>query len=151
MTANKQLGLILAGLLLAGTGVVLLVQKAGASNEPQQKTMEKAPIPHSNPVSGREMFKDYCAACHGATGTGDGPAVEFLKAPPADLTTLAKRSNGKFPVAHFDAVLRFGTAAHPHGTSDMPVWGPLFSTRNRELTDLRIRNLRSYVESLQQK
>jgi mono/diheme cytochrome c family protein len=151
MFANKYLGLVLAGLLLFGAGVALLGQRAGASNEPQQKTMERAPIPHSNPVSGQEMYKDYCAACHGATGKGDGPAVEFLKAPPADLTMMAERNNGKFPVAHFDAVFRFGTEAHPHGTTDMPIWGPLFSTRNKDLMDMRIRNLRSYVESIQAK
>ena len=151
MIANKYLGSLLAGLLLAGTGAVLLGQRAGASKEPQQTTMEKTPITRSNPTSGQELYKDYCAACHGATGKGDGPAVEFLKAPPMDLTTMAKRNDGKFPVDHFATVLRFGTKTHQHGTSDMPIWGPLFSKQGKAIVELRIRNLRSYVESIQVK
>lgn len=151
MFANKYLGLALTGLFFAGAGAILLGQRAGASREAQQKKMEKTAVTHSNPASGQEMYKDYCAACHGAAGKGDGPAVEFLKAPPADLTTMAKRNNGQFPADHFAAVLRFGTEAHPHGTSDMPIWGPLFTKHGKDIVELRIANLRSYVESIQQK
>jgi hypothetical protein len=52
--------------------------------------------------------------------------------------------------------LLFGTEKHPHGTSDMPIWGPLFSSlHGNKATDplvkLRIANLTSYLESLQSK
>jgi len=151
MFLKNSLGLTLAGLLLAGGGAVLIGAAARAANAPQQKTMEKQPMTHSNPESGQKMFKDYCAACHGAGGKGDGPAVGFLKAAPQDLTTLAKRNNGTFPGDHFAALLRFGTEAREHGTSDMPIWGPLFRSQNKDLVDLRINNLRAYVESIQQK
>jgi len=151
MLSSKPLGLVLAGILLAGTSAALLEQGARASKEPQEKTMEKKPITYSEPTSGRQMYKDYCAACHGADGKGDGPAVEFLKAPPADLTTMAKRSGGKFPSEHFIAVVRLGTGKSAHGTSDMPIWGPLFGTQNKDVVELRIKNLTAYVESIQQK
>lgn len=151
MFTRNSLSLALAGLLLAGSGVVLLGYATGAARGPQGKTLEKKPIIHSDPASGQRMYKDYCAACHGATGKGDGPAAEILKAPPQDLTMMAKRNNGKFPVDHFSAVLHFGTEAHPHGTSDMPIWGPLFHSQNKDVVELRISNLRSYVESIQQK
>lgn len=151
MLMKNSLGISLAGLLLAGGGAVLMGATARAANDPQQKTMEKAPVTRSQPESGQKMFKDYCAACHGAGGKGDGPAVEFLKAPPQDLTTMAKRNNGKFPADHFAAVLRFGTPGRAHGTSDMPIWGSLFHAQNKDLTELRISNLTSYVESIQQK
>jgi len=150
MCTNRYLGIVLTGILVAGTGAVLLGPRAGTAKEPQQKTMEKEPITYSKPGSGAQMFKDYCAACHGAGGKGDGPAVEFLKAPPADLTTMAKRNGGKFPSEHFIAVIRLGTGKTAHGTTDMPIWGPLFGTQNKDLVDLRIKNLTSYVESLQQ-
>jgi mono/diheme cytochrome c family protein len=98
------------------------------------------------------MFKDYCAACHGIDGKGNGPAVEFLKAPPADLTTLAKRNQGKFPSQQFNGILNFGTKSRAHGTVDMPLWGDLFRSRaGRGLAGVRIANLSSYVESLQEK
>jgi mono/diheme cytochrome c family protein len=150
MLIDKYLRLAVAGVFFAASGTVLLGQQAGATNQPQ-KTIEKKPITHSNPASGKQMFKDYCAACHGATGKGDGPAAELLKTAPPDLTALAKSNNGKFPADHFVAVLHFGTEGHAHGTVDMPVWGPLFSKENKDLTQLRISNLESYVESMQQK
>ena len=149
MLIDNCLRFVLAAVLLSASGTVLLGQQAAATN--QQKTLEKAPITPSNAASGQQMFKDYCAACHGANGKGDGPAAELLKTPPADLTMLAKNNNGKFPADHFEAVLRFGAAGHAHGTSDMPVWGPLFSAQNKSLVQLRISNLESYVASIQQK
>jgi len=37
-------------------------------------------------VRGAELFPSHCAACHGASGKGDGPAAKSLPIPPADLT-----------------------------------------------------------------
>jgi len=149
MLIDKYLRFVLAGVLFAASGTLLRGQGAGATN--QQKTLEKAPITPSNPASGQQMFKDYCAACHGANGKGDGPAAELLKTPPADLSMMAKNNNGKFPAERFEAVLRFGAGGHAHGTSDMPVWGPVFSAQNKNLVQMRISNLESYVASIQQK
>jgi len=150
MLVNTCLRLALAAVLLAGGRTVLLGQQAEATNPPQ-KTLEKVPLTHSSPASGQRMFKDYCAACHGTGGKGDGPAADFLKTAPPDLTVMARNNNGKFPADHFVAVLQFGTEGHAHGTVDMPVWGPLFRKENKDLTQLRISNLESYVESIQQK
>jgi len=97
------------------------------------------------------MWKDYCAACRGRSGAGDGPAAELLKTPPADLSLMAKPNNGKFPAEHFALVLEFGSSGHAHGTSDMPTWGPLFRSVNKDLVRLRIANLSKYVESFQRK
>jgi putative copper export protein/mono/diheme cytochrome c family protein len=38
-------------------------------------------------VRGGGLFSENCAACHGATGSGDGPAARGLSLPPTDLTT----------------------------------------------------------------
>jgi mono/diheme cytochrome c family protein len=99
------------------------------------------------------MFKQYCAACHGPGGKGDGPvAIAFKQAPP-DLTTLAKRHDGKFPEDLVSNVLRNGVKAAAHGDVKMPVWGPLFSKLDSDpiVVDMRISNLTSYVKSLQVK
>ena len=147
MPIKKSTGLTLAGLLLFTLG--------GASSLAQEKRLKTVPMPYSNPQSGAQMYKDYCAVCHGPTGRGDGPAVEFLKAPPLDLRTLAQRNNAKYPADHVAATLRFGVSSHAHGTADMPVWGPVFRAaekgRNEAVAESRIHNLIVFIESLQQK
>jgi mono/diheme cytochrome c family protein len=99
------------------------------------------------------MFNSYCAPCHGKGGKGDGPAATALKVPPANLTQLAKKNNGKFPADHVATILRTGVSG-AHGSSDMPVWGPLFASvsgKDQSLVQMRISNLIHYLESLQEK
>ena len=151
MLVNKTLGLVLAGMVILAGSALLTVQGTATPQDTQEKKLKKVPITHSDPASGKQMYMDYCAACHGMDGKGNGPATEFLKAPPPDLTMLAKPNNGKFPAAHFAAVLRFGETTHAHGTSDMPLWGPLFRSQNKDLVELRIHNLSAFVESIQEK
>jgi mono/diheme cytochrome c family protein len=123
----------------------------------QQKTVKKVPIQHTAAESGQEMYMAYCAACHGKEGKGDGPAASALKAPPPDLTMLAKRNNGKYPNDHVAHILQSGKEAPAHGTKDMPIWGPLFrslhgrTTGSDPVIQLRIANLTKYIESLQSK
>ena len=119
----------------------------------QEKQVKKEPIQPAPANSGAEMFKQYCAVCHGPTGKGDGPAASALKQPPADLASLAKRHGGKFPDDYVANVLRNGVKAPAHGDAEMPVWGPLFSSmdQNQALVDLRIANLTKYIKSLQAK
>jgi len=94
----------------------------------KEKTVKKAPIQNTSPASGQEMFQSYCAVCHGKDAKGAGPASEALKTTPPDLTTLAKRHDGKFPVDYVNSVLRNGIKTPAHGSSEMPVWG-LFCAR----------------------
>ena len=47
---------------------------------------------------GKMEFQSSCAACHGADGKGKGPMSVELKSTPSDLTVLAKKNNGVFPV-----------------------------------------------------
>jgi high-affinity iron transporter len=54
-------------------------------------------IPEVNPslARGAQVYQANCAACHGITGRGDGPAAAGLNPPPANLsdaTTLSDRS-----------------------------------------------------------
>jgi len=145
MLVNKFVGFAFTGLLLLAVGTAYLLA--------QEKGIKKVSMPYSDPASGAQMYKDYCAACHGAKGMGDGPAVEFLKASPPDLRTLAQRNAGTFPADHVAAMLKFGTGSHAHGTSDMPLWGPVFRARDtdKNVARLRIHNLTAFIESLQQK
>src|SRR5208282_3285649 len=100
----------------------LILSLAGfaIAQQDQGKAVKKAPIQASSPASGQEMYAQYCAVCHGKEGKGNGPAASELKQPPADLSTLAKRKDGKFPDNYVISVLRFGAKAPAHGSSDMP-------------------------------
>lgn len=111
-------------------------------------------IPPNYVPSGASMFKQYCAACHGPVGKGDGPAAFTLKTPPADLTTLTARHMGQFPRDYVINILRFGPGTSAHGSSDMPTWGSIFQMidKNNERTvQQRIKNLTDFIASLQKK
>lgn len=142
----------IAGLFL---GVFHIGQGTGSSQTTDKKlTMVSISQNQSQPGSGKQMYKDYCAACHGMDGTGNGPAVSFLKTPPPNLATMATRYNEKSVVLNVDAVLRFKTESKAHGTLDMPVWGQMFKSLegqngHSQLVEMRIHNLSVYVQSLQ--
>jgi mono/diheme cytochrome c family protein len=111
-------------------------------------------IPSDFVPSGKAMFKQYCAACHGLDAKGHGPARAALKVPAADLTTLAKRHGGEFPTDMVTNVLRFGPGVAAHGSSDMPTWGGIFQymdNYNQAAVQKRIKNLCDYLISLQEK
>ena len=132
---------------------LVLTGAAPGYSQSQTKEVKKAPIQATPATSGKEMFDSYCAPCHGKDGKGIGPAATSLKNPPANLTQLSKKNNGKFPAEHVTTVLRTGVSG-AHGSSDMPVWGPLFSQvsgRDDALVQLRVSNLAKYIESLQEK
>lgn len=104
-------------------------------------------------ASGRQTYQQYCASCHGENAKGGGPAAGTLKTPPPDLTRLARDNGGKFPYEYVSGVVRFGKPISAHGSSDMPVWGPIFGMvdHNEIAIRKRIRNLCDYLASLQEK
>ena len=52
----------------------------------------------ANPAEGRVLFDKHCAVCHGAYGNGGGIAATGLKTNPADLTKIASRRDGVWPM-----------------------------------------------------
>jgi mono/diheme cytochrome c family protein len=128
---------------------------AGAQEQPQpQKTIKHVPLTATSPSSGQEMYKAYCATCHGTEGKGNGPAASALKVPPTDLTQLSKQNGGKFPDLKVASTIRGEANIPAHGTAEMPVWGQLFwdmSHGHEGEVQQRVANLTKYVGSLQAK
>jgi mono/diheme cytochrome c family protein len=103
---------------------------------------------------GSDLFRAYCANCHGSDGKGHGPVADVLKVSPADLTTLARRHGGKYPAALVRDTLYGSRAPNPsvaHGTSEMPLWGSIFRQLDSKesVAKVRVDNLVKYVESIQ--
>src|SRR5579872_7226153 len=93
---------------------------------PQNTQVKKVSPRTTNTIIGKEVFRDYCAACHGLDGKGAGPAAASLKQHPTDLTQMSKQHGGTFPEEQFMSILN-GTSSTPsHGSADMPVWGSVF-------------------------
>jgi mono/diheme cytochrome c family protein len=103
-------------------------------------------------LTGRDSFAFYCASCHGASGKGDGPVAPALKTRPADLTSLTRSNDGAFPKDLVLAVVTgTGRQVVLHGSSEMPVWGPIFRALDpsEPRVKLRIENIVAHVETLQ--
>jgi mono/diheme cytochrome c family protein len=135
---------------LAILGSAAAIGVLWAQNPP---TINKGPIMPSSPASGKEMFMEYCAVCHGKDAKGSGPAASALKKAPADLTTLTARNNGKFPEAHVYQFIQGDADVSAHGSRDMPIWGALFRGLNRDpgIAHMRMSNLMDYLKSIQAK
>jgi len=131
--------------------ILLTSFPAAVSAQQASSQADQARVRAGPPMSGSDIFKWYCAACHGKDAKGNGPAASELKTPPQDLTTLTKRNKGKFPADYVRRVLMVGPKS-AHGTAEMPVWGPLFAELNAKgRVTVEIDTVVRYLESLQEK
>ena len=132
-----------------GCGVLLFGGFAVAQSSRTEKAKETVRI---NSIQGLPLFRAYCASCHGTGGKGDGPMAASLKVKPADLTRIAAHNGGVFPLMRIEKIVS-GEEQPPsgHGTSEMPVWGPIFSyvEMDRDLGHVRIDNLGRYLGDIQ--
>lgn len=109
-------------------------------------------------TTGRDLFMRYCASCHGAEATGDGPVASSLTTPPADLTTLAQRAGGRFDGSDVMSTIDGRRNIAAHGDREMPVWGVAFMSEHaaagerqaEQISLLLTKLLTDYVASLQE-
>jgi len=137
--------------ILVMISALAVAQQAPTESKPSVKHV---PITSAPSNSGKEMFNSYCAVCHGKDAKGDGPAASAMKTTPTDLTGLAKSNGGKYPAAHVAAVIKGQALTPSHGSQDMPIWGPLFSSISQgheAQVQQRIANLVTYIEGAQAK
>lgn len=135
--------------IIAGTFLALAVgaaQKKAPETAPERQVLDS--------FKGPELFKAYCATCHGRDAKGGGPMAGSLRIAPTDLTRIAARNGGKFPFLQVQRIIS-GEQQPPstHGTREMPVWGPIFSevSWDQDLGRVRIYSLAMYLETIQVK
>ena len=106
-------------------------------------------------TSGADVYKTYCATCHGTEAKGDGPLAGDLRHAPPDLTRLAKRSDGKFDPVKVRRMIDGRDPVKGHGGPDMPVWGDAFKRSTEGYTEEAVREridaLVAHLKSLQRK
>jgi len=103
---------------------------------------------------GEKVFHGYCTSCHGEDARGAGPIATVLRVAPVDLTLVAERSGGVFPV---DEVVKKIDGRRPvpgHGRSEMPVWSELFREaeggRGEEAVRQKVVALAHFLRSIQE-
>ncbi len=118
---------------------------------------EEAPFANTMTEAGRQQFMSYCSSCHGLDGKGGGSAAVVLKNAPADLTQIAKRRGGNFPVDEISGKIDGRSEVAGHGSREMPVWGRAFSGKvgggsiGEEVSEGTIKVLVDYLQSIQEK
>ena len=76
---------------------------------------------------GAAEFDTSCAACHGTdAAAGDAPLAGLLTVPVPDLTTLAARNDGRFPMLEVMQIIDGRSGVRGHG-GPMPVWGDRYA------------------------
>lgn len=140
--------LVAAGTLLAA-GVPA---KTGTSSQAAQNTADSdRQQTLIGSVDGADLYRAYCASCHGKDGKGNGPVAAALKATVPDLRIIAKSNGGKFPTARVRRIIEGQGMIASHGSREMPVWGPIFSQVEADVDrgPVRMENLVKYLESIQ--
>lgn len=138
--------LIHPGMMLAGSALLLLitfVTMTGCNDTP-------API-----ARGHASYDAYCQSCHGTDGKGNGQIATILNNHPANLTHLAVRNHGTFPIDLVYNTIDGRDVSEAHGTREMPIWGNIWSDKDgtpieREIVDQRINELVEYIRTLQE-
>jgi mono/diheme cytochrome c family protein len=105
--------------------------------------------------SGKQMYLQYCSSCHGKDGKGDGTVSRDLKVRVPDLTGLAKKNKGVYPLDDVMATIDGRRLVRGHGDRNMPVWGESFHSESEgkkypELTTLlKGKIIAEYIAMLQ--
>jgi len=135
-------------------GAVLLAGLfAAASTAPDDKVKSKTDQPSRliQSLKGADIYRAYCASCHGEQGKGDGPVAPALTTKMPDLTTIAQRTGGVFPTDRVRKIIAGDELILGHGSREMPVWGPIFHQveRDRDYGEVRLQNVTDYLKSIQ--
>jgi mono/diheme cytochrome c family protein len=123
---------------------------AGASKPTQLKPKEQL-TPLIQSIKGPDLFRAYCASCHGLDAKGAGPTASILKTKVPDLTVLARNNRGQFPTLRVRQMIMGDQVVAAHGSREMPIWGPIFHQieEDQDFGNVRLANLVKYLESIQ--
>jgi len=108
-------------------------------------------------TAGEMLFMENCVSCHGVSGRGDGALATGLNTSPADLTQIAARRDGIWPMLEIMAIVD-GYSRNTLPREDMPVFDQFldddmieFDTGNGQtmLVPSKLIEVVNYLETLQ--
>jgi mono/diheme cytochrome c family protein len=142
-------GFVVCGLL--GFAAIWTSRVAVGARSQEQQEPDKQYQQLIRSVEGPDLFRAYCASCHGKDGKGNGPVAATLKATVPDLTIITVSNDGNFPVARMKRIIMGEGMIASHGSREMPVWGPIFHQVEEDVDrgNVRLENLVRYLESIQ--
>src|SRR5688500_11108515 len=109
--------------------VAYLAEQRGPAAPPRAApAAPAAPVTTASPAE--RLYQRHCAACHGATGNGDGWNAPYLDRPPirhADARAMGARTDDRL----FDAI--HAGSAIMGGSACMPPFGATLSTEEIRL------------------
>jgi len=131
--------------------LVTLVAFTPAAVCAQAKQIKVETAQPASTFKGDDLYRQFCAVCHGPDGKGNGPAASALKVRATDLTQLSRQNNGKFPTLHVKNILTGVDAVAAHGNIEMPTWGDTFKSisANETFGGMRIDALVEYLQKIQ--
>jgi mono/diheme cytochrome c family protein len=74
-------------------------------------------------LPGKQLYVQFCAACHGEEGRGDGSVSSYFRVEVPDLTLIARRHGGSYPRDLVERIIDGRHILTAHGTRTMPIWG----------------------------
>jgi mono/diheme cytochrome c family protein len=107
-------------------------------------------------MSGEDLYRRFCASCHGIQCRGDGPVAASFRVEVPDLTQTARRARGTDARDRIVRIIDGRYILGAHGTRLMPVWGEdlarleIGNPDAERSTQVIIGRLADYVNSLQQ-
>jgi mono/diheme cytochrome c family protein len=142
---RKVLQLVLA-ISLSGIAVAAAGKQTQAVPDAEQQFTRLI-----RPIEGPELFRAYCAPCHGLDAKGAGPGASALKAKVPDLTLLATNNRGQFPAVQVRQMISGDKIVAAHGSREMPLWGPIFHQVESDMDwgNVRLENIMKYLGSIQ--
>ena len=106
-------------------------------------------------MSGEQLYRRFCASCHGVQGRGDGPVAASFRVEVPDLTQTASRMHGADVRERIVRIIDGRYIIGAHGSRIMPVWGEdmarleIGNPEAERASQIMIGRLADYVTSLQ--
>jgi mono/diheme cytochrome c family protein len=129
--------------------LTLVLSAAAFAQAP--KVIKQTNAHASDSWTGDQLYKEFCAVCHGVDGKGSGPAASALKVTPTDLTQFSRRNGNKSIDFKMRSIINNKDAVGAHGTSEMPIWGQIFNSISPSATfaQMRVDALVQYLQTIQ--